>query len=250
MNLTKQQKYAVGAIASVAAVVGTYFIFRTPPLKALSENDETINAVQGHAFTVRFPRGDYSVASPDLKIQAQNSIGDETHVVLVAPINPMGEVITIHGVLVEQDSGRPFPVKIVARPVSAYGEVPTRNPPQAMAWTPGAVGPPSIPPGAHQTTLAGGLSASDRMRARQVARRVLNGIIATEPSDAEQIFQAYALTDDGRWLLGQLTAVCMTEKGDEDGPRFAQIRQLVHAQADNWFAPPATPAAGAPTPPP
>jgi len=31
MKLSKNQKYAVGAIASVAAVVGTYFIFRTPP---------------------------------------------------------------------------------------------------------------------------------------------------------------------------------------------------------------------------
>lgn len=128
MKLTKDTKYAIGALLGVGAIVATYYVFRTPPLKPIYEAGETMNVVQGHPFTVRFPRGDYSVGSPDIMIQAQNDLGNETHVVLVTPVSPMGEPITIKTVIVEQDSGKPYPIEIVARPVTAYGALPQAVP--------------------------------------------------------------------------------------------------------------------------
>ncbi len=127
MKLKDEHKFGLLMGAGFVLFLGVaYLAGRRPRMKSVYDHDETIDVVQGHPFIVRFPRGEYSSASPDLVITAQNDVGTESQVVMVAPmISPTKEEYTIKTVLVEEDTGKPFPVEIIARPASAYGTVPT-----------------------------------------------------------------------------------------------------------------------------
>ena len=112
----------------------------------------------------------------------------------------------------------------------------------AQAGAMGQLGAPPVyfgpQPGPYYPSgLAGGLSASDRALAKSLSWRTLQAFLwemENVPAEAPEVTNKILGTDDGRWMLGALVALCMTAANNE--PIFAQIRSYVHDNAWEWWA--------------
>lgn len=108
-----------GAVGT-ALMLGLYYMTRGPQFKAIWDWNDLIHTSPGALFRVRMPRGPYTVASPDLKVHAQSSIGTETLVVMVAPVTEVEEY-SITSVLINEDTGETYPIEVVVHPISELG---------------------------------------------------------------------------------------------------------------------------------
>ena len=113
-NSTKEALLFVGVPATLIVAFIVWRGLRTE-WKTIWDWNEPINTFAGSLFTVRMPRGQYMAASPDLYLQAQNSIGTETLLVMVAPtVQP--EEYTIRSVVIDVDSGDAYPIEVIVHP--------------------------------------------------------------------------------------------------------------------------------------
>ena len=108
-----------GAVGT-ALILGAYYLMRGPQFKAIWDWNDLMHTSPGALFRVRMPRGPYTVASPDLKVHAQTSVGTETLVVMVAPTSELEEY-SIKSVLINEDTGETYPIEVVVHPISAIG---------------------------------------------------------------------------------------------------------------------------------
>lgn len=83
--------------------------------KTLFFPGDEIRMTQGGQFTVRLPRGHYSISGDDLQIISELSTGTATDVVMaIMTTNP--DPFTINATAVEQASGDTYPVTVIAYP--------------------------------------------------------------------------------------------------------------------------------------
>lgn len=82
MPLTKQQKaYAgVGAVALGGLLLWALSGKKKPRIPDFFLPGQTADVIQGGAYTIRLPRGDYTVTGDELIIMAQTDIGVNTDV--------------------------------------------------------------------------------------------------------------------------------------------------------------------------
>ena len=81
--------------------------------------------------------------------------------------------------------------------------------------------------------FAGGLSASERATAKTLSWRFLKGIEQTQPEDIVEVGNRWLGTDDGRWGLGMMVAVCMFAQSGN--PKYALVMAYVHANVFGWW---------------
>jgi hypothetical protein len=125
MPLNKETWTAIGIGSAVVLVSVAIFGLTRPPTPIPSVqpwNNKPIRAIQGIAITISLPRGEsFIVASPDVRIQAQVQRGNESHLVIV-PLIVDEPTYTLETVIVEQGSGRTYPIVLRAQPIQTYVE--------------------------------------------------------------------------------------------------------------------------------
>ncbi len=120
-GLTRRQSTIVTVGGAVLLGGLLYLALRSgkPRLKPIYDPGEEMATVQGHPFTVRVPRGEYMVPSPDVQALTQVDIGNHTHVVLQT-LRSDREPYTIDTMLVERTTNRTHPIQIVAYPAETF----------------------------------------------------------------------------------------------------------------------------------
>jgi len=116
-DLTKRQQAYVWTGVGVASLLGIYLLYRAFKKKGsrLYYPGDEVQSIQGGQFTVRLPRGDYIVSSPDLQKITEVDLGTSTDVVLMV-VTQSADTYTINTTLVDQQSGKSYPLSVVAFP--------------------------------------------------------------------------------------------------------------------------------------